>query len=280
MKLNAKYNYLMKKNGIHLCLENNVVYDTINGHDLHLQIIYPYSCTYEEKFPCMLYIQGSGWDKQPLYTEIPNLIKIAERGIVIAVVEYRDCHIAKYPAQVKDTKKAIKFIKSNVSKYNIDINNIFLSGNSSGGHTALMTLLSKNDVYFKNGEIGDISDDINGLIDWYGPTDFTLVDNFNIDGDCSSFADKFSNAFNMDELEKTNPLNYINEDKLCPFLVIHGTVDELVNIKHSMKLVEKLEEYNHDVEFVEMIDSDHGGPEFFEKEVIDVIYTFIKRNLK
>lgn len=277
MLCNAKMNYLNKKKGLHLALEANVIYDSFDNFDLHLEIIYPYSCTYKDKFPCLLYVQGSGWKKQPLFSEIPNLCKIAERGIVIAVVEYRSIDKAFFPAQIIDAKTAIRFIKKNSDKYNIDENCIFLGGNSSGGHTALMAYLTEGIKEFSTNKYQEYNDDVRGVIDWYGPTDFSLVKR-KIDDEAVEFS-IFEDACSLDEMIKiASPLNYIGEKKLVPILVFHGTSDDIVDKKHSDFLVKRLEEYNQEVTYIEMIDSLHGGPEFFDLEAVEYIVDFINRN--
>lgn len=278
MLCNAKMNYLSKKNGLHLALEANVIYDSCDDYDLHLQIIYPYSCTYKDTFPCLLYVQGSGWQKQPLYTEIPNLCKIAEKGIVIAVVEYRSVDKAYFPAQIIDTKTALRFIKKNCDKYNIDPNRVFLGGNSSGGHTALMAYLTKDNPKFSTCKYEEYDEEVRGVIDWYGPTDFSLVKKEIGNENVVEFS-IFEENTNLDEMIKiASPLNYISDRKLVPFLVFHGTADDIVNKKHSDLLVQRLEEYSHNVTYIEMIDSLHGGPEFFDAEALEFIVSFINKN--
>jgi len=59
-------------------------------------------------------------------------------GIYCATVEYRLSGEAKYPASVIDIQKAIKWLKDQYKKYNIDIKEIALYGCSSGGQIAAL----------------------------------------------------------------------------------------------------------------------------------------------
>ena len=274
MDIFARKNYLNSKNGIHHCYDSDVIYD--NEFNLRLQILFPYSCTYQDKFPCLLYVQGSGWDVQPLYSELCNLYKIAQRGYVIALVEYRDAFKAPFPNQIIDCKTAIRFMKKHAKHYNVDENNIFLSGSSSGAHTAIMVELTRDDRMFDCNKYPDYDDEVRGIINWYAPTNMNLLKEHSqhpifqvLKGD-------------MDDLyftDKVTPLNYVKPN-LKPFLIFHGTNDSLVSIESSELLYEKLKKNNNEVTFIRMIDSDHGGPEFFTEEVIDIIDRFLKNNLK
>ena len=83
---------------------SNVEYENIDGVTLHLQIITPQTRNMKnmkeetEKYPCIVYVQGSAWMKQNINAKLGLLARLAEKGYVIAVVEYRDSGIASFPA--------------------------------------------------------------------------------------------------------------------------------------------------------------------------------------
>ena len=66
------------------------------------------------------------------------LCRFAERGYVIAIVQYRPSAVAPHPAQVHDAKTAVRWLRQNSDQYGIDPDRITISGDSSGGHTALL----------------------------------------------------------------------------------------------------------------------------------------------
>lgn len=55
----------------------------------------------------------------------------------------RESEIAPFPAQMFDMHRAITWLMDNAEKFHIDTSRIFLAGNSSGGHIALMTAFTK-----------------------------------------------------------------------------------------------------------------------------------------
>ncbi len=79
---------------------HDVEYANVDGISLHLQIIKPFTRNEPEKiYPCMVFVQGSAWKKQDVYAKIPMLARLAGKGYVIAVVEYRHSEQAPFPAQ-------------------------------------------------------------------------------------------------------------------------------------------------------------------------------------
>ncbi len=92
-----------------------------------------------------MYVQGSAWLEQNINAKLGILSRLAEKGYVIAVVEYRHSGIAPFPAQALDTRNAIRFMKIHAAEYNVDMDKVFVGGDSSGGHTAMFSQLLHDD---------------------------------------------------------------------------------------------------------------------------------------
>lgn len=109
----------------------------------HLQMLLPYKREWKqnEKCPVILAIPGSAWHKQELYNDVPKYSKLAQRGYVVAVLEYRESDISIFPAQIEDVSNALEFINSKAEQFHFDMDHIFLMGGSSGGHIAMMSVL-------------------------------------------------------------------------------------------------------------------------------------------
>ena len=122
-----------------LCHELTHFYCALNGiQDTSKEFA---ALKYEEKYPLILFIPGSAWHKQVMYNDIPQYAALAKRGYVVAAMEYRESDIAPFSAQIEDVCNALKFIPSIAENFHIDTEHIFLMGNSSGGHIAMMTVL-------------------------------------------------------------------------------------------------------------------------------------------
>jgi acetyl esterase/lipase len=157
-------------------LHANVLYATKSGVPLHLHIIEPKQTEGQERlFPLVVYVQGSAWFKQDIGYEIPQLSRFAKKGYVVAVVEYRPSTVAPFPAQVKDTKTAIRFLMKNASTYSIDPEEIVLWGDSSGGHTAAMTGVTLNDPDLSDESPTDEPIRLKAIVDFYGTIDVSKM---------------------------------------------------------------------------------------------------------
>ena len=107
-----------------VCAENNIVYATLSNtpygkRDLHLDLFHP-SESNKGPFPALILIHGGGWRSGNKLMQVPIAQQIATRGYVTASVEYRLSPEALYPAAVNDIKAAIRFLRENAKKYNID----------------------------------------------------------------------------------------------------------------------------------------------------------------
>ena len=91
----------------------DVEYAEHSGRKLHLQIMAPLVYGKDLKWPLIVYVQGSSWHKQKLFQSLPTLVRMCERGYAVAIVEHRESELAPFPAQVIDTKAAIRFLRMN-----------------------------------------------------------------------------------------------------------------------------------------------------------------------
>lgn len=102
------------------------VYADYDGCKRCLQLFIPYrqKLAAEETFPLVLFIPGSAWYHQELYNSLPAYSRLAERGIVTAILRFRESTIAPFPAQVEDAKAALRFLAARAEDYHIDTERI------------------------------------------------------------------------------------------------------------------------------------------------------------
>jgi acetyl esterase/lipase len=128
--------------------------------------------------------------------------------------------------------------------YQIYASFIGITGSSSGGHLAA---LAGTSGFVKNYAVGSITENIEGnvgpdtmysssvsaVVDWFGPTDFLVMDSCG-----SGLVHNASNSpessliggpiqDNKDKCELANPITYIDAND-PPFLILHGDADPLV----------------------------------------------------
>lgn len=269
------------------CL-HDVEYARVNGTPLHLEILLPMSrseyVTGTRKIrPCIMFVQGSAWLEQDLYNQIPMVSKLAERGYVVAIVEYRHSGIEKFPAPITDARNAVRFMRIHAGEYGINPENIIMSGDSSGGHTAVYAGIMHDDES-KDNMYPNISAEVKGIINLYGSVSVMAEDaNPTTVNHCLPDSPEGMEMGNVNlrenvELRKLISIeeNITSETEIAPMLIFHGTKDRTVNVSGNVMLYRKLKECGKDVRFYLVQGADHGGAEFWMPQTLDIMEKFIK----
>jgi acetyl esterase/lipase len=66
---------------------------------------------------------------------------LAESGIVVAAVDFRQSPDHPYPAQVADVNIAVRWLKTHAAEFNADPSTVGGVAGSSGGHTVLLSAM-------------------------------------------------------------------------------------------------------------------------------------------
>jgi acetyl esterase/lipase len=266
-------------------IHTSIEYGHKSGMPLHLHIIEPRQGEDENMtFPLILFIQGSAWLQQDIGNELAQLSRFAQRGFVIAIVEYRPSTVAPFPAQIKDTKTALRFMKNHAATYHANTESIVLWGDSSGGHTAVMTgvSLELETLDDESPTIDPIS--VKAVIDYYGPTDISkmcqepsTMDHIKPDSPEGMLIGGVNVLENTEKVKPTVPMNYISDSReIPPMLIFHGNKDRLVPFGQSVMLFEALKKANKVAKFYQVNGADHGGFPFWAKNVLNIVEVFIR----
>ncbi len=271
---------------------HDVEYANVNGTPLKLQILVPnsrndkfdpFSEQQTMKRPCIVFVQGSAWFQQYVYMKVGDMARLAMRGYVCAIVEYRHSGIAYFPAQADDACNAIRFLRSNAGRFGIDPERMVVAGDSSGGHTAMWAGLLHNDDTEQNLFPG-VSAEVKGIVNYYGSTSVIAPDsNPQTVNHClpdSPEGQVMGGKDLLAEPELARALsvecNIDETTKLPPVLILHGTKDRTVNCTGSVALYRRLKETGHPVDLYLIKGADHGGSEFWTETVLDIVDSFIK----
>ena len=272
---------------------HDVEYANVDGTPLHLQLLMPNSRNNgwnpfaEEQnraLPCFVFVQGSAWMKQYVYGNVANMGKLALKGYVCAIVEYRHSGIAPFPAQAVDTRNAIRFLRKNAKKFGIDPDRIIVAGDSSGGHTAMWAGLRHNDDTEENLFPG-ISAEVKGIVNYYGSVSVMLEDgnpstlNHHLPDSPEGMEMGGVNLREHPELCRALSVeeNIDKDTDVAPVLMFHGTKDRTVNTKESVLLYNALKAAGKEVDFYLLAGADHGGAEFWTDQIIDIVDNFMKK---
>jgi len=183
-------------------------------------------------------------------------------------LEYRESDISKFPEQVEDVSNALDFIATKAEQFHFDMNRIFLMGNSSGGHVAMMSVL-----YNAHGLCKTLPN-IRGVISESGSTDILICAKELLPPWMKARPSTVLLGIeqiegNEEITEKASCAMYIKEDvKLPPVLLFHSENDPIVSVENSRILYDKLSNTHHEVYYYELEGNDaHGGNTFFDSKI-------------
>ena len=223
-------------------VEKNLAY-VEKGHARQiLDIAVPPS---EKPVPLIVWIHGGGWlggsKENP-----PTAAEFLKQGYAVASINYRFSNQAIYPAQIHDCKAAIRWLRANAMKYNIDPDRIGVWGASAGGH--LVALLgTTGEVKEVEGELGNpkMSSRVQAVIDVFGPADFLKYAEHMGKDDVFGVNSLLSKLIGGPVLDKkelaklASPVAFVTKDD-SPFLILQGDNDKLVPHQQSEEFHEAL----------------------------------------
>lgn len=253
----------------------------------------------KEPLPAVLYVPGGAYISSDRNKYFQTKVDIAEAGYVVASIEYRVAPGVLYPDSLKDVKSALRFLRVNAKRFNIDPNRIAIMGNSAGGHLAALAGTTIDMKEFNEGDNLEYSTKVNAVIDLYGPSDLTkigeglanqdiLTDSHYsesapaglwINGMATNVKTTGGIKTNPERAAKANPINYISKDT-PPFLVMVGNKDIRVSANQSELLHDALIQKGIDSTFYILNGAGHGGSQWDQKEFSDIVIGFLNKHTK
>lgn len=231
--------------GHNIRMDSNVVYVEYGKRKLRLDVLFPNDRC--RKHPTILLVHGGGWRSGDRTQQIPMAQELCALGFVTATVEYRLSPEAKYPAAIADLKTAIRWLRANWYKYNIDTNKISALGCSSGGHlVSMLGATNMNPKYDLDGAYFEHLSDVQAVIDIDGVLDLTDPAESGKDDDprkpsVGKLWLGYSYNENPEIWKEASPVNYVDENS-PPFLFINSSIDRFHAGRN--KFIEKLSRYN------------------------------------
>lgn len=265
-------------------LEADIPYADTDNPRQQIDLLLPKEPAGEGPLPVVAFIHGGAWrggDKRGGRGQVAPLVASGKfAGVSIG---YRLTNEATWPAQIHDCKAAIRWIRGNAKKYNLDPNKIAVWGSSAGGHLVAM-LGTSGGVKELEGALGKHTDQdsrVTCVVNFFGPTDFSVI------GDFPSQIDHYAaNApeslliggpvkDNPEKARSASPITFVSADD-PPFLTIHGTKDQLVPFDQGKRLHEALKKAG--VSSI-LIPAEEGGHGFRSREVPERVRAFLSKHL-
>ena len=254
----------------------NVVYSTANGYDNKVDLYLPRNA--DGPVPTVIYIHGGGWVGGTKESSVLRLLPYLNHGMAALNVEYRLARNSLAPGAVADCRCLLRWVYANAKQYNLDTTKLVVTGNSAGGHLALMTGItdpSSGLDYDCSAGRPETKIGVAAIVNWYGITDVAdLLSGANMKSYAvrwlGSLADRGRVAM------RVSPLTYVRNG-LPPILTIHGDADPTVPYQHAIRLKKALDANGSPNQLHTVKGGKHGG---FTAEQSRVIYAKIEEFLK
>jgi acetyl esterase/lipase len=209
----------------------SLVYSSIDSQNLKLDFYPP--PTLSRPAPGVIVIHGGSWRSGDSQQLAPLNTYLATRGYAVAAINYRLTPRWRFPAARDDVIAALAFLKTHADSLHLNPQRFVLLGRSAGGHLALLVAYTQPDPA------------IRGVISFYGPADLhwsyahpgnpLVIDTHDI---LHAFLGGSPEQVPAN-YDAASPLRFV-EASTPPTLLIHGGRDELVSVRQSERLAERL----------------------------------------
>lgn len=237
-------------------------------------------------YPTIVYVHGGAWiegDKSDCTAVSMNFVK---KGFAVACINYRladGTAAMTFPAQIIDVKASIRFLRAHAADYGLYANKMAVWGDSAGGHLAAMAGTANDVAAFDVGQNLSQSSTVQVTIDFCGPTDLILeVQTYPQWEQPDAPETELLGGqvlLNKAKAEVANPLNYI-DSKDGPFLIYHGTADDVVPTNQSQVLYDALQKAGVSAKLTWLQGAGHDGSEFRTTAIGNEIASFLDQILR
>lgn len=245
--------------------------------DLKMDIIAPKMRDGHKPCPTIVWICGGAYRVVDRSIWMPEMAYFAKKGYVVASVEYRTSNEAEFPEALIDVKAAIRYLKAHAETFAADPDRICVMGESAGGTLASLAGLTADRKEFEQGDNLHVDSSVRAVVDFYGLVDFS-VNALNVSEGIPSWTiqEFLGEDYPEETARKASAVTYVSETA-PPFLILHGTKDQVVPIRQSEALEETLKKHNiyHEVYLLE--GAGHGTDEFYQEEALQKVAAFLDK---
>ncbi len=214
----------------------DISYVKKGGERQQLDIYLPKGYKKSEKpLPVLVFLHGGYWEFGDKTHVAAHAKLAAQYGYAAAAVNYRFVPDNPMPAQIQDAKAAIRWLRANAKKYNMDTERFGAWGYSAGAHlTALLCTMTTRE--FDVGEHLDQPSTVCAGVVVAGPTDFEafVAEDPSIEAECEKvFGGTRETKLAM--IRKMGPVNHVTKDS-SPMLILHVEDDTVVLVSQARLL--------------------------------------------
>lgn len=235
--------------------QTDIVYGRAAGVDLKLDLATPKGL--DHAVPAIVVIHGGGW-RAGNRRDIAFVAKqAAAHGYVAATISYRFAPDHIFPAQVEDSKCAVRWLRSVAKDRHIKADKIGAVGMSAGAHLSMMLgTLDPDDGLEGDGGHAEQPSKVQAVVSFVGPV--------NLVGKFPEFTTSLLEIFvgghlqdKQDLLKRASPITYVTSND-APMLLFYGTRDPLVPYDQAFEMVKALTDARVPARVELLIGASHG----------------------
>ena len=213
------------------------------------------------KAPILFQIPGGAWTTGNKRGQAhPLMSHLAELGWICVAINYRHSPRNTWPDHIVDVKRALAWVKANITEYGGDPDFIAITGGSAGGHLSSLAALTPNDPKFQPG-FEDVDTRVQAAVPFYGVYDFTRFEDAmhpTMPALLVRSVVKQRPSTNLRPYISASPVNHVSADA-PPFFVLHGRNDSLVPVEQARAFVARLRQVSKQpVVYAELPFTQHG----------------------
>ena len=233
-------------------VQKELSYDSSIGYEGTFDFYEPKADSGRVSRPAILAIHGGAWRGGDKAWGETFAKELCPYGYVVFSINYRRSSRPNgtWPVQIEDVQKALKYIRANARRFNIDPTRIASLGVSAGGHLATMVAL-RDDPASPDGRV-KVAINLDGEHDMTMPPGLVMADFDNILTAVMGHAAPWSDA----ELRDISTVTFARPD--VAVLTIHGAGDDNVYVTQGDRITAVLRAAGAETEYVR-IDGSAGN---------------------
>lgn len=230
------------------------------GPPLLGDIAYPIG---KAQLPAILMVYGGRW-RAGSRNDASYAIQAqwAQDGFFAMNIDYRLVNTAPAPACYQDMYTAIRWLHAHAVEYGIDVDRIYVMGNSSGGHEVALAATLGEGPYGKTGGWEKESEDFRAAISFSGAYDLNTLSWGNLwtplTGNANIGFSTLAGPALEDARRIASPLHNVSAQSK-PILLLHSDDDRSVPIQQAVDMDKALTAAHVSHKFIHYTDRGHIG---------------------
>ena len=227
--------------------------------------------------PLVLLLHGGSWSGGNRQNLDAEMLSLARRGYTAATVQYRltQAPLNVFPAAAADVRCALRVLRRRASDYHLDPSRVGVMGYSAGGHLASLLGTAAGAAALDSDACGEAVSEggtsggapagagardvaVQAVVSYAGPQDLRV--NGPYTQEQADIVTNFLGVFPGDDpalATLASPIAHVAAGT-PPFLLIHGTDDDLVPVAHARRMAASLREVGTPATVIELRGIGHG----------------------